>query len=298
MAPVVGSASAPACIALVPNLCLEKSVILLVLDYEFTKKVSINKGFYFNNIFVNFIGMKKGLFIVVIVAISFAIISCKKKTEPVTKPDLGEAYYPGTIGKYIIYDVDSIVFDEFTFDSTFYKYQIKEKIEEEYTDLQGRQALKLVRYIKKFSAAVSYTAMPWTIKDVWQVNIGTKNVEIVEENIRFVKLIFPVKENSKWNGNSTNTIGEWEYKYSYMDKQETIGGKSYEKVLEVVQKNFPTLISREYYMEKYAKDIGLVYREIIDLDLPSVTSTSIPPLNIPQKSGVIYKSTIVSHGFE
>lgn len=243
-------------------------------------------------------GMKKGLFILAVVAMSLAIISCKKKTEPITKPDLGEAYYPGTIGKYIIYDVDSIVFDEFTFDSTFYKYQIKEKIEEEYTDSQGRPALKLVRYIKKFSATVSYTAMPWTIKDVWQVNITNKSVEIVEENIRFVKLTFPVKENNTWNGNSTNTKEEWEYKYNYTDKTETIGGVPFEKVLFITQKDFPTLISREYYVEKYAKDIGLVYREIIDLDLQSVTSTTVPPLSIPQKSGVIYKSTIVSYGFE
>jgi hypothetical protein len=41
-----------------------------------------------------------------------------------------------------------------------------------------------------------------------------------------------------------------------------------------------------------------VYREIIDLDLPSVTSLTVPPLSITQKSGVIYKSTIVSYGFE
>ena len=165
--------------------------------------------------------------IAILLAISVALSSCKKKKEPVTKPDLGEAYYPTTIGKYIVYDVDSIVFAEIGYDSTHYKYQIKEKIEEEYTDVQGRPALKMVRYIKKYNAATSYTAMPWTIKDVWQVNVSAKNVEVVEENVRFVKLIFPVKEGSTWNGNSMNTLGEWEYTYSYMDIPESINSISF-----------------------------------------------------------------------
>lgn len=283
--------------AFVPNLCLEKSVILLVLDHEFNKKLSIIKDFYFNNIFGNFMGMKKGLFILITVLISIAVFSCKKKTEPV-KPDIGEAYYPSTIGKYIIYNVDSIIFDEFTFDSTFYKYQIKEKIEEGYTDLQGRPALKLVRYIKKFNAAVSYSAMPWTIKDVWQVNITNRNVEVVEENIRFVKLIFPVKQNSTWNGNSTNTMEEWEYKYSYMDKTETIGGIQFSKVALIIQKKFPTKISREDYSEKYAKDVGLVYREIIDLKYNSIYNENTDWKDIPDKSGIVYHATVVSYGNE
>lgn len=243
-------------------------------------------------------GMKKWLFIVTVVAMSWTVISCKKKKEPV-KTDVGEAYYPNTIGKYIIYNVDSIVFDEFTFDSTFYKYQIKEKIEEEYTDSQNRPALKLARYIKKFNATVPYSAMPWTIKDVWQVNITNKNVEIVEENIRSVKLIFPIKTNSTWDGNSTNTLGEWQYKYAYMDNAETIGGVGFDKVALVVQKDFPTLISREYYAEKYAKEVGLVSREITDITFKdTIVPLSFPLYNVRQKFGVVYKATVASYGFE
>ncbi len=241
--------------------------------------------------------MKKGLFIVVLLLTGIGIFSCRKKKEP-EKKDLGEAYYPATIGKYVVYDVDSIVYDEFTFDSIHYKYQIKEKIEEEFTDQQGKPALKLHRYIKKFNAAVSYSAMTWAIKDVWQANISAKTVEVVEENIRFVKLIFPVKESSTWDGNSTNTLGQEDYKYSFIDKAENINGQNFEKVTLVEEKNFPTLISREYYVEKYAKDIGLVYREIIDIKMPSVVSLSVQPINITQKSGVIYTSKVVSYGTE
>lgn len=260
-------------------------------------KVSINKGFYFNNIIGKLVEVKKRLFILILLFTGLGIFSCKKKKEP-EKVDLGEAYYPAVIGKYVVYDVDSIVYDEFTFDSTHYKYQVKEKVEAEFTDPAGKQAFKLHRYIKKFNAAVSYTAMPWTIKDVWQFNHTGKTLEVVEENIRFVKLIFPVKESSTWNGNATNTLGEMEYKYLFVDQPETINGHNFEKVALIEHKNFPTLISREYFAEKYAKNVGLVYREIIDLKMPGVVSLTVQPINIAQKSGVIYTSRVVSYGTE
>lgn len=212
--------------------------------------------------------------------------------------DIGEAYYPSTIGKYVIYEADSTVYDEFTFAAKLYKYQIKEKIEESYTDIQGRPALKLVRYIKKFDSIKPYSAIPWTLKDVWQVNISKTNVEVVEENIRFIKLIFPVKDKISWDGNSTNTLGQWNYIYSYTGNPENVNGINFELVTQVTQKDFPTLISREHYVEKYAKDVGLVYRKIVNLKLPVVTSLSVAPENIPQKSGIIYTLKVISHGTE
>ena len=242
--------------------------------------------------------MKKGVYILAAVLISVGIFSCKKKKEP-EAVDIGEAYYPGTIGKFIVYDVDSIVFNEFTYDSTHYKYLVKEKIEEEYTDIQSRPALKLVRYIKKFNAAISYTAMPWTLKDVWQVNKTKSNVEVVEENIRFVKLIFPVKDNATWNGNSTNTIGHWDYKYTYVDNPENVNGINFDKVTLVTQKDFPTLISREYYGEKYAKNIGLVYREITNITFKdTVVPLSFDLFKVYKKHGIVYKSKVISYGDE
>jgi hypothetical protein len=243
--------------------------------------------------------LKKALHITFILVAFIAFLSCKKKKTPVDPPDAGNDYYPTALGKYMVYDVDSIVFDEFTYDSTHYKYQVKEKLEEEYTDAQNRPAIKLVRYIKKYDAAVSYSAMPWTIKDVWQANVTKTNVEVVEENIRFIKLIFPVKESGSWNGNLYNTMEEWEYTYAYIDQPEKFNTLNFDKVLKVTQMHFPTLISRKDYLEKYAKGAGLVYREIIDLKYKNVVSNvNLDWSLIPQKSGVVYTQKIVSWGTE
>ncbi|MBI3519583.1 MAG: hypothetical protein HY062_09540 [Bacteroidetes bacterium] len=217
---------------------------------------------------------------------------------------MGYAYAPTVIGKYVVYDVDSTVYDDNNMDTTFYKYRIKEKLEEIYVDNEGRSAIKLVRYIKKYNPTVSYDNIPWTIKDVWNYTKTSTTLEVVEEDVRFTKLIFPVRVDAAWNGNALNTIGDWEYKYNYMDRTENINGTTFENVLFVEQKDDKSknAIHRQYFIEKYAKDIGLVYREIKDLYSNTITVDPSTHLVTPVESriekGVTYKLTHVSHGIE
>lgn len=230
-----------------------------------------------------------------IIASCLLVLSCKKKET--TPPDLGYDYYPTLVGRYIEYDADSTIYDEITFQPTNYKYRIKEKIEEQFTDSEGKTAFRLVRYIKKYDSTKTYDQTPWAVKDAWQVNAHPNNLEVVEENVRFTKLAFPVKQDAKWNGNVWNTMGEWDYTYSYVDQPEAFGSLSFDKVLMVKQKDFRTLISDQYYVEKYAKGLGLVYREIIDIQYPvTPMSTAVP--DIPNKQGTIYTLKIVNYGYE
>lgn len=202
-----------------------------------------------------------------------------------------------------MYDVDSTVYDDFFHDTTNTKYRIKEKLEEIYIDNQGRNAIKLIRYIKKYNSSISYDSMLWTVKDVWSYLKTNTSLEVVEEDVRFTKLAFPVIADATWNGNANNTIGNWEYKYEYIDKTETINGTSFNNVLLVVQKDDKSknAIHREYFIEKYAKDVGLVYREIKDLYANTVTlnpNGTIKPVEQRIQKGVIYKLTYVTHGSE
>ena len=59
-------------------------------------------------------------------------------------------------------------------------------------------------------------------------------------------------------------------------------------------------IHREYYIEKYAKNIGLVYREIKDLESNTIKMQNgiIIPVEQRIEKGVIYKITYVTHGIE
>ena len=184
-----------------------------------------------------------------------------------------------------------------------WKYRIKEKLEEIYIDNQGRNAIKLIRYIKKYNPLVSYDSLLWVVKDVWNYTRTSTTLEVVEEDVRFTKLAFPVNEGVTWNGNANNTIGNWEYKYDFIDKSETINGTSFNNILLVVQKDDKSknAIHREYFIEKYAKDVGLVYREIKDLYSNVVTlnpNGTIKPVEQRIQKGVIYELTYVTHGSE
>jgi hypothetical protein len=237
--------------------------------------------------------LKKAIFILVTLLI---VSACTKKQIPASDSLLGLNYYPISQGRYVIYDVDSTVYIDLPLDTFTYKYRVKEKLADSFTDNEGQPAIRLERYIKMFDPNKPYDSIPWTIKEVWLVNADKRSVQVSERNVRYTKLIFPVQEKAMWNGNARNTIGEWDYTYDYIDKKETLNGVLLDKVLQVKQKDLRTQISLEKYFEKYAKNVGLVYREIIDVKNAEVVNSL--PVENRIKTGLIYHQTIVSFGYE
>ncbi len=233
----------------------------------------------------------------VLILMCLVSFSCRKKQKSSSESiNLGKEYYPETIGKFVVYDVDSTWYNELTFQPTTVKYRVKEKLTQVFTDNENKPAIRLERYIKKFNPNKPYDSIPYTIRDVWQINVSDKNVEAVEENVRYVKLIFPVEANKNWKGNVKNTLTERDYTYSYIDKAETINGKALDKVLQVKQIDFKTLISYQYEIEKYAKGVGLVYREIKDIYSNNVVA-GVPIENRIEK-GFLFTQKLVSYGTE
>ncbi|MBL7933364.1 MAG: hypothetical protein JNL60_15770 [Bacteroidia bacterium] len=222
--------------------------------------------------------------------------SCAKKQVPADNNLLGLDYYPDVLGKYVIYDVDSTVYTENPKDTLVFKYRIKEKLVERFTDSEQKQAIRLERYIKKYNPLKSYDSIPWQVKETWMVNADNISVKVLENNVRYTKLIFPIQEKVSWNGNAYNTIGEWTYTYDYIDKKETINGNALPNVLLVNQKNYRTLISYQNYSEKYAKGIGLVQKQITDLLSNTIVSNVVVEDRI--ESGLIYKQILVTYGYE
>ncbi len=220
---------------------------------------------------------------------------CKKRVIE-EAPDLGYDYFPTEVGKFVEYDVDSTAYIQLpTIDTIIKKFRIKVKIDSIFLDNQGRNTMRVVRYKKNYDAVIPYSAMTYVIQDIWAANATKTTAEFVEENVRYIKLTFPVKADKKWNGNVQNTIGDWQYKYVNMDVPLTLGALSFEKTLEVSQLYFPSVISYQNYTEKYARGVGMIYKEIIDIK--SQLSPSIPIFDRIQE-GVIYKMTIVNYGQE
>lgn len=213
----------------------------------------------------------------------FMILSCKK--DSVIQPiDLGYDYFPGIIGSWVIYDVDSIVYPELRSDTLYYSYQVKELIESEYIDNEGRSALRIERYHRKNANS------EWSIPRIWTAYKSTERVERMEENTRYISMSFPVKQGDTWNGNALNSKGKWSFEYTQVDKNELINTTTLDSVLTVEQINEVNCIQRKIYIEKYAKNIGLIYRHTTDIEIKTEDCVKLNSVD-----GLEYKMTLHSY---
>lgn len=203
-----------------------------------------------------------------------------KKDKTITF-DVGYNYQPVEVGDTWIYQADSIIYDEFTKDSIHLRFQIKEWIESEFTDNSGDIAYKLLKYKR------TDETFPWKFQRAFVIKKTPERIERVEENTRFVKLIFPVKELSSWNVNAYNDSTAQTYKYKDINKKLKIGNYTYDSTMMVLQKEKINIIETYKEKERYAKNIGMVYKESI---FRNTDSTQLPIFN----EGVEYYLNLLS----
>lgn len=184
--------------------------------------------------------------------------SCSKEKEKII-PDIGHDYAAMEVGKYVTYDVDSFFYDDFTSTIDTSYYQIKEVVDSKFEDLEGDEAFKIIRYRKETDST------NWVLLDVWNSKLTQTNFQKSEENVRFVKLIFPVRNSVSWDGNSMNSDAEMQYEFTVIDQPETIGIHSLPTVLTVLQLEDVNLIEEYFLQEKYAKGIGMVYKKSVNI---------------------------------
>jgi len=215
--------------------------------------------------------------IVLLLIVLFA--ACKKQNaDPV---EMGYRYFPVNTGHWVIYDVDSINYNDFTGTIDSFNFQVKEYVQSAFVDNEGRTSQRLERYVRSADTAA------WVIRDVWFETRTVSCAERVEENIRLVKLIFPVRESQQWNGNTYNTLGEQMYQYETIHTPGAIGNIPLDSTLTVLQKSIYTIIGEDYQKEVYATGIGLVYKKYVSLVKDPVGNIT---------SGIDYSYTLKSYG--
>jgi hypothetical protein len=211
--------------------------------------------------------MKQIIWILIVSAILFA---CRKTHDDRPVRDPGYNYFPLEPGNVNFYKVTEIDIDTPAgkFDTLI--YYLKTVNDSPHYDLNNRLVTPVSRYIKLNPAD------SWVIKDVWFAYKHNNHLVVSEENIHFIKMIFPVADGSKWNGNSYNTLPEQEYKVAATDMYLTLSGFSYDSVLTVLERNDTSLIHKYYHTERYAKGIGLVERVFIDISQAGIV-IPVPP---------------------
>ena len=186
--------------------------------------------------------------------------SCKK--DPITSAnDEGAKYFPLEVGRYIIYNVDSIHFNDVTMLSDTTHFQIKEAVTSSFADSAGGTTFIITR-TRRMNDTLN-----WFDDNIWSATVTKSRAEKTEENLRFVKMVFPITDGAKWSGNqyidTSNGLDKyygWEYKYSEVNKPFDLGIYIIDSTVTVTEQDNENLIEKDLEKEVYVKNSGMIYR--------------------------------------
>lgn len=205
--------------------------------------------------------------------LGFMLASCGKEVIPPDEIELGKDYFPLQVGHWVEYHADSIVYNDFTKTTDTFTMEFRDEIVSSFDDNQGQPSWVVVRSLRQDSSFL------WTENMTYMVTGSSFRVEVVENNLRFIRLVFPVKPNTKWYGNAyipasfNNELKwflGWEYKYNKVSEPFSTGYMTAENSVIVDQVNNTEgapdnpdeFSARTYSQEVYGKGIGLIYREL------------------------------------
>jgi hypothetical protein len=216
--------------------------------------------------------MKRIFLISMIAALAFLMNACKKSTETLQTASIS-AYSPLTVGKYITYQLDSLVFTNFGVNTETRTYQVKYLVDAQITDNLGRPSYRILRFLRKTAANA------WAPDASFMATNTGNGLEFVENNLRFTKLRLPIRDAYTWKGNtfidaySINSelkyLNDWDYTYDSVNMPSKVGNITFDSTIRVSQRDevigYPEIPSSysevNYGMEKYAKGVGLIYRK-------------------------------------
>ena len=196
--------------------------------------------------------------------ILFLIIICSCKPINYINENYHSKYFPIEINQEKEFLVTNINHSSFGKDTV--TYYLKEVISEKFLNLEGDSAYRIERFWKTDSMD------NYEIKDIWVANKSLNFAQLVEENIRFTKLIFPFDVNVVWDGNAFNNQQSQEYRIESINIPYNVNGLSFDSSITVIQNYKSNLLEYENSKEIYVIGVGLVYKEDIEVLINSADS--------------------------
>lgn len=245
---------------------------------------------------------------------SVLLFGCDSKTEELQTEKISD-YEPLVVGKYITYRLDSTIFNNFGTVTVTKYFQEKHIVDAQIVDALGRPSYRILRFTRDTAGTQA-----WAPAGTYFITPLNNTMEVIENNLRFIKLNLPIKEGNTWKGNRylpddaysslytfNNDFGmdAWDYTYSSTGGTEAYKGQTYHDVLTVdgideslnanagtTTVNNPSVYAYvNYLQDKYAKGIGLVYQQLImwEYQPPNGTNTT------GAKVGFAVKRSIIDH---
>ena len=207
--------------------------------------------------------------------LSFLIIiicSCNKNNPLITANPAD--YYPMHVGNYIIYRMDSLKFVNVGSQDSVISYHAKEVVDDTITDNLGRLSYRVIRYLSDTNEIAE-----WTPSIAYMVTPLPGSVEVVENNLRFIKMVTPVQDGITWLGNAyidtksddsqVPYMDGWNYIYSSTGMPfNVLAGTVPMSVIVNEANNVSGLGDSSYTQtifseEVYGKNIGLIYKRFL-----------------------------------
>ncbi|MEZ5043512.1 MAG: hypothetical protein R2828_26685 [Saprospiraceae bacterium] len=212
-----------------------------------------------------------------LLSLSFLLhLSCNKREIETPNTDFGYDYYPLNVGQFWEYTVDSIIYRPAIGGirkDTFHSF-LREIVVDTFRDNTQLLNFRVEQFTRRSAD------LPWQIRNVFTMARDEINAFRVEDNLRFVKMVFPVKVDKHWSGtnyfdeltevvvggNKLEMFKGWES--TIMSDSETVqtGGLGFDAVLKIQIADFNSFIESREGVEYYAKNVGLVSRSIAIFD--------------------------------
>ena len=208
-------------------------------------------------------------------------------TEDARPVDVGKDYLPLQKGVYQVYTVQETQYTD-PLQPTELSYQLMTEIVDSFPATDGGYTYVIYRSTRPDESS------PWEYKDTWSVHSDDQQAVVQEGNESFIKISFPVREGRVWNGNALNIKGEDVYALKDIQQSFTLPGVTFDNTITVEQEdNQDLIVYQDKRFEVYARDIGLVYKELIQLEYCTQPSCIGQQLVV---SGLIYKQSLLTHG--
>ncbi|MEN9952224.1 MAG: hypothetical protein RLZZ520_492 [Bacteroidota bacterium] len=229
--------------------------------------------------------------------------ACQKQTIELSFETI-ESYFPIKKGTTLTYRLDSTSYSGVNNAKSINSYFIRDVLDTNIIDNLGKPT-----FIYKRSIRSKLDTTKWDLQFTYRVSIDSSKLYITENNLRFIKMVSPIKEGFTWNGNSFINTNEntglayyenWDYTYGKPSEPLIINNIPFTATLTVFQKNdtIGNVSDRKQYSsilfskEVYAKETGLVYKEFFKETWQPPNSNN--PNGYFEKDSYGIKLTIVS----
>ncbi|MDX5437926.1 MAG: hypothetical protein LPK03_12065 [Pontibacter sp.] len=193
------------------------------------------------------------------------LTACEDKYKDPDPKLMGYEYFPLEVGSYRIYNVTDIRFKSDVGDTT--RFQMRERVDTTFTDQTGALNYKIIRSIRANENSA------WEDDSVMTAVRSVNNLILMQNNTKYVKMVFPVKEGKHWIGDAYNDRvasdyavnerdGKELYTYRNVGENYYLNGNTFPNTVEIIQGDYT---SDDFVVDKrkevYAEEIGRIYRQ-------------------------------------